>query len=67
MEFFLTLAVLAAVAGLLSAAIAFPIFRLRKPYAKPLAVVLGLILFVVFAIGGFILLIAESARRGHPF
>ena len=66
MEFFLTLAILAAVAGVLSAALAYPIFRLGKPYAKPLAVVLGLILFVVFAWAGFVLLIAESARRGHP-
>ena len=67
MEFFLTLAIIAAAAALLSAAISFPIFRLKNPYAKPVAVVLGLVLFVGFAIGGFILLIAESARRGHPF
>jgi ABC-type branched-subunit amino acid transport system permease subunit len=66
-EFFLTLAVIAAASALLSAAISFPIFRLKKPYAKPVAVVLGLVLFVVFAIGGFIWLLAESARRGHPF
>ncbi|MDA1051417.1 MAG: hypothetical protein O3C40_13175 [Planctomycetota bacterium] len=67
MEFFLTLAALAVTAALLSGIIAVPIFRLKKPYAKPIAVVLGVILFVVFAIGGFILLLAESARRGHPF
>lgn len=67
MGFFLTLGLLAAIAGLLSAAFSFPIFRLKRPYAKPVAVVFGIILFVVFAIGGFILLIAESARRGHPF
>lgn len=67
MELFLTLALIAAAAALLSAAISFPIFRLKKTYTKPVAVVLGLVLFVVFAFGGFILLIAESARRGHPF
>jgi hypothetical protein len=65
--FFLTIAVLAGVAGLLSALVAVPVWRLKKSYAKPLAVVLGVVLFVVFTWGGFVMLIVESARRGHPF
>ena len=67
MEFFLTLAILAAIAALLSAVVAVPIFRLTKPYAKPLAVVLGTILFLFFWAAGVVILIAESGRRGHPF
>jgi predicted PurR-regulated permease PerM len=67
MEFFLTIAVLAGVAALLSALFAWPVWRLKKSYAKPVAVVMGVVLFVVFTSGGFILLIVESARRGHPF
>ncbi len=67
MAFFLTIAVLAGVAALLSALFAWPVWRLKKSYAKPAAVVLGVILFVVFSWGGFVLLIVESARRGHPF
>ena len=67
MAFFLTIAVLAGVAALLSALVAVPVWRLQKQYAKPVAVVLGVILFVVFTWGGFVLLIVESARRGHPF
>ena len=67
MAFFLTIAVLAGAAALLSALVAVPVWRLQKPYAKPLAVVLGVVLFVGFTWGGFVLLIVESARRGHPF
>lgn len=67
MAFFLTIAVLAGVAALLSALVALPIWRLRKQYAKSLAVVLGVLLFMFFTWGGFVLLIVESARRGHPF
>lgn len=67
MEFFLTLAVIAAIALALSGAIAWPLFRLKKPYAKPLAVVLGIVLFFVLAGGGFVMLIIVSAQHGHPF
>ena len=67
MAFFLTIAVLAGVAALLSALAAVPVWRLKKQYAKPLAVVLGVLLFAVFTWGGFVMLIVESARRGHPF
>jgi hypothetical protein len=67
MGFFLTLAVIAAIAALLSGTIAWPLFRIRKPYAGPLAVVLGIILFVGFAWAGFVLLIVISGQNGHPF
>ena len=67
MEFFLTIAVLASVAALLSALFARPVWRLKKSYAKPLAVVMGVVLFIACTWGGFVLLIVDSARRGHPF
>jgi hypothetical protein len=67
MEFFLTMGLLALIAGLLSAAISVPIFRMRKSYAKPLAIVLGAVLFLFFSWAGFVLLIIISARAGHPF
>lgn len=67
MEFWLTIAVLAGVAALLSALFAWPVWRLKESYAKAVAVVLGVVLFVSFSWGGFVLLIVESARRGHPF
>lgn len=67
MEFFLTLSILAAVAAVLSAGIAVPVFRLNNRSAKPIAVVLGVLLFVFFAGAGFVILIIESGRRGHPF
>jgi hypothetical protein len=31
------------------------------------AVVLGVIQFLFFAVAGFVILIIESGRRGHPF
>lgn len=67
MEFFLTLGVIAGIAGLLSAGMVFPLFRSKRPYAKPIAVIVGVILFVVLSFGGVFLLILESQRRGHPF
>ena len=67
MEFFLTLGVLTMIASLLSAAISVPIFRLKKPFAKPLVVGLGVVLFVVFSWAGLVTLIMVSARAGHPF
>jgi len=67
MEFFLTIGLLALIAGMLSAAISVPVFRWKKPYARPAAVVLGIILFVFFSWAGFVLLIVVSARAGHPF
>jgi hypothetical protein len=67
MAFFLTIAVLAGMAALLSALVAVPVWRLKTSYAKPVAAVLVVLLFVVFTWGGFVLLIVESARRGHPF
>jgi hypothetical protein len=67
MQFFLTLAMIAAIAAALSGAIAWPLFRLNRPYARPLAVVLAIILFFVLSWAGFVILISESARRGHPF
>lgn len=67
MEFFLTLGIIAAIAALLSAGFCVPIFRLKKRYAKPIALVVGLILFVVLSLAGVFLLILESTRRGHPF
>jgi hypothetical protein len=44
-----------------------PVWRLKTSYAKPVTAVLVVLLFVVFTWGGFVLLIVESARRGHPF
>jgi hypothetical protein len=67
MEFVLTLGLIAVVAAALSAGISVPILRLKKPYSKPLAVVLGVTLFVFLAVAGFVILIIESGRRGHPF
>ena len=67
MEFFLTLAVIAVVAGLLSTAIVAGIFRSNQPYGKVIAILFGLIMFAALACGGVWLLIYESAHRGHPF
>lgn len=67
MEFFLTLAIISGSVASLSIAMVFPIFRLKRRYTKQSAVVIGLGLFVLFAWAGFVFLIAESARRGHPF
>ena len=67
MEFFLTLAIITAIAGLLSATLVSGIFRSKHPYGKGIAVLVGLILFAALACGGVWLLIIESARRGHPF
>ena len=55
------------VAALLSAGIAVPIFRLKRSYSKPLAVALGVVLFLFFWAASFVILIIESGRRGHPF
>lgn len=67
MEFFLTIGIIGLVAAALSGAIAVPIGRLQKPYARPAAVVLGLVLFALLSSAGFVLLIVLSARAGHPF
>lgn len=67
MEFSFFLAGLLAVAGVLAAIIAVLINRLDQPYAKPVALVVGVILFVVFAWAGLVLVVVESTRRGHPF
>ncbi len=67
MEFFLTLGIIAAVAGLMSAAIVSGVFRSRHTYGKTVAILVGLILFVVIGCAGAWFLIYESARRGHPF
>jgi hypothetical protein len=58
---------LALVASLLAAVVCVPFSRLKKPFAKPLAIVLGGVLFVFFSWAGFVLLIVVSARAGHPF
>ena len=67
MEFVLTIGLLVVIACTLSAAIGVPIYRLNKPYAKPLAIVLVIISFAVFSWAGFVLLVVISARAGHPF
>jgi hypothetical protein len=67
MGFMLTLATIAVIAGLLSAVIAIPIYRMKKPHAKLIAVVVVVILFPLLSWAGFVLLIVVSARQGHPF
>ena len=67
MEFFLTLAIISAVAALLSIAMVFPIFRWKRPFTKLIAVMVGLILFLSLTWAGVVFLVAESAQRGHPF
>jgi hypothetical protein len=64
MEFFLTSALIAVFAAALSAGFSVPNGRLQKPYAGPLAIVLGLVLFVFFTGAGFVLLVIVSARAG---
>ena len=68
MEFLLTLVFLIGLpAALLSGAAVWPIFRMQRPYAKVIAVVVGVVLFVVFAWAAFVALIVWSAQQGHPF
>ena len=67
MEFIFMLLVIAVVAGLLSAVIVSPIYRMKKPNAKLLAAVVAVVLFPMLTWAGFVLLIVVSARQGHPF
>lgn len=68
MGFILTIVLLVVIpAAFLSSLVVRPLFRQRKPYAKPLAVVAGVVLLLVFAWGGFVLLVAGSGQLGHPF
>lgn len=54
-------------AVLLGGVIVTPLFRLKQAGAKPLAVVTGTALSVLFAWVIFVALIAGSAQLGHPF
>ena len=68
MEFLMTMVFLIGLpAALLSGATVFPVYRLQKPYAKVMAVVVGVVLFLVFAWAAFVALIIWSARQGAPF
>lgn len=68
MEFILTLFFLIFTpAMLISGLIVTPLFRLKKPYVKPLAIVVGVVLSGVFAWIFFVLMIIGSAQLGHPF
>lgn len=67
MEFVLTIGLLVVIACTLSVVIGFPIYRLKRPYAKPLGILLAIILFVAFSWAGFVTLVVISARAGHPF
>jgi len=64
MQFFLTLALIAFAS---SRAIAFPIWRLTKPNAQPLAIVVGILLFLFLYWAEFVIPVAENARRGARF
>ena len=67
MEFILTLVLLVGLpAALLSGAASVLIWRTRKPYAKLIAIVVGILLFVVLAWAAFVALVVWSAQQGHP-
>lgn len=67
MGFIFVLLAIAVAAGLLSAVIVIPIYRMKKPYAKLLATVVAVVLIPLLAWAGFVLLVVVSARQGHPF
>ncbi|MDA1039098.1 MAG: hypothetical protein O3A37_02235 [Planctomycetota bacterium] len=68
MEFVLSILFLVALpAALLSGAASVLIWRTRKPFAKLIAIVLGVVLFVALAWAAFVTLIVWSSQQGHPF
>ncbi len=67
MEFYLGVGLLMVITGLLSAAISFGVSRLQNRYAKPLAIIMGILLFIVLTSGSFVGVIVVSAQQGHPF
>lgn len=67
MEFILTLVFMVGLpAALLSRTASVFIWRTRRPYAKLIAVVVGVLLFVVLAWAAFVALAIWSAEQGHP-
>lgn len=67
MEFVLTLVfVVGLPAALLSGTASVFIWRTRKPYAKLIAIVVGVLLFAVLAWATFVALVVWSTQQGHP-
>ena len=67
MEFFITLGGIALVAALPSGLIAMLIWRMKKPYSKPLALASAIVLFIACCWAAFVSIIVISGRMGHPF
>jgi hypothetical protein len=67
MALLITLGIIALVAALPSGLVAMLIWRIKKPFAKPLAIAAAIVLFLVFCWAGFIGLIVFLEGSGLEF